>query len=185
MTDSVAANYCSTLTEPGLSDIGVYQQGPQTWIVLAAPFAPVAASQTGDVAERVLQLVNAARSQPRLCGGKSYGPAAPLNLNNTLSKIAMDHAQDMSTHSYFDHRARDGSQPAGRATRGGYNWRSVGENIAAGQQTPEAAVDGWIKSPPHCQNLMGGQFNEMGIAFSVNKASEAGIYWVQMFGARR
>lgn len=185
VTDSVAANYCSTLTEPGLSDIGVYQQGPQTWIVMAAPFAPVVVSESGEVAARVLQLVNAARSQPRLCGGKPYGPAGPLKLNDTLSTVAMGHAQDMSTHSYFAHRARDGSQPAERATRGGYRWRSVGENIAAGQQTPEAAVEGWIKSPPHCQNLMGGQFNEMGIAFSVNKASEAGIYWVQMFGAQR
>jgi len=185
VTDTLAANYCASLIEPALTDIGIYQQGPQTWIVLATPFAPVAAAQSGDVAARVLQLVNAARAQPRLCGGKPYGPAGTLKLNDTLSSIAMGHAQDMARHSYFAHQARDGSQPAERATRGGYRWRSVGENIAAGQQTPEAAVEGWIKSPPHCQNLMGGQYSEMGIAFSVNQNSEAGIYWVQMFGTPR
>jgi uncharacterized protein YkwD len=32
---------------------------------------------------------------------------------------------------------------------------------------------------------MGPQFREMGIAFYVNRASQAGIYWVQLFGARR
>ncbi len=185
VTDTVASNYCSTLTEPALTDIGIYQQGPQTWIVMATPFAPVAVAQSAEAAARVLQLVNAARSQPRLCGGKPYGPAGSLRLNDTLSTVALGHARDMATHSYFAHQARDGSQPAERATRGGYTWRSVGENIAAGQQTPEAAVEGWIKSPPHCQNLMGGQYTEMGIAFSVNQNSEAGIYWVQMFGSPR
>ncbi len=185
VTDMVAANYCAVLTDAGLSEIGIYQQGPQTWIVLASPFAPVVAAQAGDVAARVLQLVNTARGQPRLCGGKPYGPAAPLKLNDTLSAVSLGHAADMAQNSYFAHQARDGSQPPDRATRGGYKWRAVGENIAAGQQTPDAAVDGWIKSPPHCANLMGGQYTEMGVAFSVNKASEAGIYWVQMFGAPR
>jgi uncharacterized protein YkwD len=61
----------------------------------------------------------------------------------------------------------------------------VGENIAAGQQAPDAAVDGWLRSPPHCANLMGPQYTEMGIAFAVQPTSEAGIYWVQMFGTPR
>ena len=70
-------------------------------------------------------------------------------------------------------------------SRAGYNWKAVGENIAAGQTTPESVVDGWLKSPHHCANVMAPQFREMGIAYYVNRASQAGIYWVQLFGARR
>jgi uncharacterized protein YkwD len=185
VTDMVTANYCAPLTEPALVDIGVYQQGVQTWIVMAAPFAPVLPTQSGEVASQVLDLVNAARGQARICGDKPFGAVGPVKLNATLSTVAMGHAQDMAANSYFAHQARDGSMPADRATRGGYRWRAVGENIAAGQATPEAAVEGWIKSPPHCANLMGAQYAEMGLAFAVNKTSEAGIYWVQMFGTQR
>ncbi|CAN5589549.1 CAP domain-containing protein [soil metagenome] len=185
VTDMVATNYCAVLTEPALIDIGVYQQGVQTWVVLATPFAPVSSTQSGEVATRVLELVNAARSQARTCGDKPFAAVGPVKLNATLSTVAMGHAQDMAAHSYFAHQARDGSSPSDRATRGGYRWRAVGENIAAGQTTPDAAVEGWIKSPPHCANLMGQQYAEMGVAFAVNKTSEAGIYWVQMFGTQR
>jgi hypothetical protein len=31
---------------------------------------------------------------------------------------------------------------------------------------------------------MAPQFREMGIAYYVNRTSQAGIYWVQLFGAR-
>lgn len=185
VTDMVATNYCAALTEPALVDIGVHQQGAQTWIVLAAPFAPVLPMQSGEVASRVLELVNAARSEARNCGDKPFAAAGPVKLNTTLSAVAMGHAQDMEQRSYFAHQAKDGSMPSERATRGGYSWRAVGENIAAGQSTPEAAVEGWVKSPTHCANLMGQQYGEMGIAFAVNKTSEAGIYWVQMFGTQR
>ena len=44
---------------------------------------------------------------------------------------------------------------------------------------------GWIKSPPHCANMMDAVFSEMGAGFAVNSASEMGVYWVQVFGAPR
>jgi uncharacterized protein YkwD len=185
ITDMAVKNYCAVLTEPALKEIGIWQQGAQTWIIAAAPFAPVSQAQSEDVAAKVLDLVNAARSKARICGDKQYAAVGTLKLNDTLTSVALGHAADMAKNNYFAHQARDGSQPADRATRGGYRWRAVGENIAAGQSTPEAAVEGWIKSPPHCANLMGAQYAEMGVAFSVNKASEAGIYWVQMFGTQR
>jgi uncharacterized protein YkwD len=84
--------------------------------------------------------------------------------------------------SFFSHTGSDGSQVAERARRSGYAWRSVGENIAAGQMTAEAAMQGWIKSPSHCANLMQPGYTEMGLAFAVNPQSESGVYWVQVFG---
>ena len=51
--------------------------------------------------------------------------------------------------------------------------------------TPEDAVAGWIKSPPHCANLMSQAYREMGVAFAVNAKSKMSVYWAQEFGAPR
>ena len=69
--------------------------------------------------------------------------------------------------------------------RAGYLWRITGENIAAGQLSPEAAVAGWIKSPGHCENLMNEGYTEMGVAGAVNPTSKMGFYWAQEFGTPR
>jgi uncharacterized protein YkwD len=120
-----------------------------------------------------------------MCGNTRFATAGLLRLNATLSRTSLAHAVDMAQHSYLSHEGRDGSTPADRVTRAGYRWRSVGENIASGPTAPEAVVDGWIKSPHHCANLMAPRYTEMGVAYSVNRASEAGIYWAQLFGAPR
>ena len=51
--------------------------------------------------------------------------------------------------------------------------------------TADVAVQGWLKSPGHCANIMSPDFSEMGAAFAVNPKSSAGIYWVQVLGAAR
>ena len=185
VADVVAGDSCAYLIDPGFSEIGVHQRTRETWIALAEPFSPPAAEASDAVAERVLELVNRARTEARACGDKRFAAAGRLKLNGTLSRTSLAHAADMAHHSYMAHTGRDGSTPADRATRAGYRWRSVGENIASGQTTPEAVVESWIKSPPHCANLMAPQFTEMGVAYSVDSASKAGIYWAQLFGTPR
>jgi uncharacterized protein YkwD len=91
----------------------------------------------------------------------------------------------MARNNYFSHSSRDGTTPAQRVERAGYRYRTTGENIAAGQTQPEAAVAGWIKSPGHCANLMNPAFTEMGTAYAVNAKSAMGVYWTQAFGAPR
>ena len=181
----VANQYCASLVESAYRDIGIHQQRRETWIILAAPFAPPVLEASDAVARRVLELVNGARMQARMCGNTRFAVAGLLRLNAALSRTALAHAADMAQHSYLAHEGRDGSSPADRVTRAGYRWRSVGENIASGPTTAEAVVDGWIRSPRHCANLMAPQYTEMGVAYSVNRASEAGIYWVQVFGTPR
>lgn len=183
--NAVSTSYCDKLLEAASSDIGFFQIGAATWIVLAEGFNPPAESAAAEVGRRVLELINEARAQARTCGDKAFGATGPLKANAVLDNAAMVHAQDMARHSYFSHTGRDGSAPADRATRVGYRWRNVGENIAMGQLTAEQVVQGWIKSPGHCANLMSPDYTEMGIAYSVNMASEGGIYWAQAFGRPR
>lgn len=180
----VAASFCSRLTDAGFLEVGVHRRTDQTWIVFAAPFAPPAAADAPAVGRRVLDLVNAARANARNCGDRAFAAAAPLALNETLDRAAAMHSEDMAARGLFSHDGSDGSSVLTRTTRAGYAGRAVGENIAAGQNSAEGAVDAWVKSPPHCANLMSAGFTEMGLAYAVNPASPMGIYWTQVFGAR-
>jgi uncharacterized protein YkwD len=185
VAEQVVKGSCGHLLDAGLSELGVYRRVNQVWIVFAAPFAPPAAADAAIVSERVLVLVNAARAQARECGSERLPAAGPLRLSATLNRAALAHSGDMAAKGFFSHDGSDGSSVMVRASRVGYAGRAVGENIASGQTTPEAAVEGWIKSPPHCANLMSGAFTEMGVAYVVNPSSPMGIYWTQVFGKPR
>ena len=178
-------SFCNVFMRGDLADAGFYQRGSQTWIVVAAPFSPPTNAQADDVQAQVLALVNEARATPRRCGNEYFAATSPLRLNAELQQGALAHAEDMAAYSYFSHTGRDGSGAAQRATRAGYRWRMVGENIAAGQMQANEAVQGWLNSPSHCANIMRAAFAEMGAAFSVNNKSSQGIYWVQLFGTPR
>lgn len=185
LTVKVLGKSCAAVMPAYLVDAGFHQRGKQTWVVLAEPFTAPAASQAAQIEARILALVNAARAQPRRCGNQSFAAVPPLMRQSLLTEIAAGHAAEMARYSYFSHTARDGSTVDVRANRAGYRWRSIGENIAAGQTTADRAVQGWLDSPGHCANLMAPNFEEMGAAFAVNTQSSLGIYWVQVFGAGR
>lgn len=185
LTPRVLTTSCATVMAPHLVDAGFHQRGKQTWVVLAEPFVAPQASDGQQIEARILTLVNAARAQPRRCGDEAFPAVPPLRRHARLSEVAAGHAADMARHNYFSHTARDGSTVDVRATRAGYRWRSIGENIAAGQMTADLAVQGWLNSPGHCASIMAPAFQEMGAAFEVNPKSRSGVYWVQVFGAGR
>jgi uncharacterized protein YkwD len=176
---------CATIVDPVYRDIGIATRPGHAWIVLAMPLVPPAASEASDVGRRVLELVNEARASPRRCGRTRFDAAPPLALSAVLQRAALDHARDMASHGKLSHRGSDGSTHAERATRAGYRWRVVGENIAAGQPAAEQVVAGWLKSAGHCANLMDPDFSEMGVAYAAAPRDAKGIYWAQMFGAPR
>jgi uncharacterized protein YkwD len=128
----------------------------------------------------VLELVNAARGERRRCGLRRLGPAPPLAASAALLRAAAAHSADMASRGVMDHAGGDGSTPAERATRAGYAWRTVGENVAQGQSSPEQVVDEWLGSPRHCANIMDPDFSEMGVAVA---SSPQGVFWAQVFGA--
>ena len=133
----VASNYCEIVLNREFTEIGLYERGNVVWIVVAAPLTLPKADDMPKVAARVLELVNEARAKPRKCGARAFPPVPPLKLSPILSRAALAHAKDMSAHKLFEHRGSDGSKPADRALRAGYNWAAVGENIAEGAATAE------------------------------------------------
>jgi uncharacterized protein YkwD len=182
----VARQFCSQITDRDLRDIGTYRRGPDVWLLVAAPFVPPAPMDRQAISRRVLELTNQARSHARRCGAEAFPAAPPLTLASAaLERAALEHSQDMANHGYLDHTGHDGSTPADRVTRTGYKWKTIGENLASGIMTPEDAVNGWVGSPHHCENLMSSRFTEMAVAYAVNSSSSGGIYWTQMFGTPR
>jgi uncharacterized protein YkwD len=181
----LAQNHCASILEPSFTEIGVHRSGGEVWIVVAQPFTAPAAKDAASVSREVLRLVNQARSASRKCGRRSFNAVAPLTLSPLLGRAALAHSKDMAEHSLFEHRGSDGSEPALRVTRTGYQWRTVAENIAAGAPDAQTVVRGWLDSPGHCVNIMGGEFSEMGVAYTVDPKSRAGVYWAQVFASPR
>lgn len=179
---TLAKDYCTAITEPQFTDMGFQRDGTQWHVVLAARLQLNELADPRAVADKVLALTNQARAQPRRCGDQRFDPAPPLRANARLEKAATAHAQDMAAHQFVAHVGHDGSTFAQRITRTRYEWRSVGENVAAGQRSAEDVVQDWLASPGHCANIMGGDFTEMGLAFAVNMDAKEVVYWAQEFG---
>ena len=106
--------------------------------------------------------VNAKRATGTTCGGTAQPPVPALTLQSQISAAADAHARDMATRNYFSHTGAGGSDPGQRMTAAGYRWSAWAENIAAGQATPAAAVDGWFASAGHCRNFMSSTVTQIG-----------------------
>jgi uncharacterized protein YkwD len=181
----VASNYCEIVLNPDFTQIGIYEHGNAAWIVVAMPKELPTAQDMPTVAARVLELVNEARAQRRKCGSRWFAAAPPLRLSPLLSRAALAHAKDMSANKLFEHRGSDGSKPSERATRAGYKWAAIAENIAEGAASADEVVQDWLESPGHCANIMGAQYREMGLAYHTDFARKGDIYWAQELGTRK
>ena len=61
------------------------------------------------------------------------------------------------------------------------DWLALAENIAAGQRSPEMAMDGWMNSPDHRHNILSDNYSEIGVGF-YEGSGDYRYYWVQDFG---
>ena len=180
---AIQESFCQVVLDPQFVDIAVSRADRDWRITLARPLLSARLGDAQSEGQKLLEQLNAARSQPRQCGGQAFAAAAPLAWNATLGTVAQDHSRDMANKNYFDHKDRDGRTPGDRAELAGYSGQQIGENIAAGQDTPRKVIDGWLASPGHCANLMNPQYRELGAAYATDPKSDAGIYWTAMFGA--
>ena len=154
------------------------------------------------VKQAYLDVINDARSESHTCGKYGLKSAVPaLKWNDALYKASWQHSNDLAQTNTFSHtgsgkvtdvaahakHSAKGSTPGERIVYNGYtNWRTYGENIAAGTVMDEAqeAIDGWLKSPGHCVNLMSPNFKEVGMAHVLKSDSHYTHYWTQDFGAK-
>jgi uncharacterized protein YkwD len=132
--------------------------------------------------EEALQQINAARASSRRCGGRPMSAAPPLRWDQRLHSVASGHSQDMAKRNYFDHETPEGVKISDRVSASSYKWRSVGENLAAGDRRVGDAVQGWLESPKHCENMMDPKFVDVAVACAAQPGTVYGTYWTMVLG---
>lgn len=144
-------------------------------------FLPLITSPAGTTLhpfeQQVIELTNAERARVG-CGA--------LTANDKLVAAARSHSQDMADNDFFDHEGSDGSSPGERLDALGYNWRTYGENIAAGYPNAASVVEDWMNSSGHRANILNCDFAEIGVGY-VFHTNDSGTtnyihYWTQLFG---
>ncbi len=126
------------------------------------------ASQTQ--AQAVLNLVNAKRSKQGL---------KPLQLDSTLNQVATAKAKDMAENGYFSHDSPRYGSPFDMMRTFGIDYKSAGENIAAGQKTANDVMQSWMNSAGHRANILNANYTHLGVGYY--SGGSYGVYWVQEF----
>lgn len=109
---------------------------------------------------------------------------APLQYNPLLAQAALAKGNHMLQYNYWAHVAPDGTEPWKFFTDVGYKYRYAGENLARDFTNPQSAVDAWMASPSHRDNLLSSKYSEIGVA--VVEGDLDGVdttIIVQLFGA--
>lgn len=142
--------------------------------ILGANVAPLYAGTI--TTEELFFLVNQEREQ------LSY---SELKENPLLTQAAELKAEEMFVQQRFAHDLQD--MPFYYfVDEVGYNYKTLGENLAIDYTTPSAVVQGWMNSPLHKANILNTTFEDMGIA--VVEGSMNGINTtlvVQVFGSTK
>lgn len=90
---------------------------------------------------------------------------------------------------FYGHTGADGSDFYDRMIAAGFTFETTswtaGENVAAGQVTPEAVMEAWMNSPGHRANILNGAYTKLGVghrAIAVDPGKVTyGVYWTQVF----
>jgi uncharacterized protein YkwD len=135
-------------------------------------------STTFDLEKSAFALLNQKRAENNL---------KPLEWSEEVAKIARNHSQNMAKYKFFNHRGVDGLMVDERADAFGIGkWRAIGENIAfnQGYQNPvEFAVQRWMMSPTHRDNILNNRWQESAVGVAVG--DNGAFYFTQVFLLRK
>ncbi len=140
----------------------------------AAAVASSVIVNTVDVERTAFQMLNQKRAENGL---------QPLVWNEQVASVARVHSQNMAEFQFFGHRGMDNKLVSHRADDLKLGrWRSIGENIAynRGYADPvEKAVDNWLNSSTHRQNLLNVDWKESAVGVAI--ADDGSYYFTQVF----
>lgn len=124
--------------------------------------------------QQAFQILNAKRAEIGL---------STLEWNAEIAELARMHSQNMAGKKFFSHTDLDGNTVDARAENVGLgDWKAIGENIAylRGHKDPaSAAVENWMKSTGHRQNVLNERYNESAVGVAV--AADGSYYFTQVF----
>jgi uncharacterized YkwD family protein/spore coat assembly protein SafA len=134
------------------------------------PTANPSIEKSKDVGQQVMDLTNEERAKNGL---------SPLTWNWQVARVARYKSSDMRNKNYFSHQSPTYGSPFSMLESFGVSYRSAGENIAAGQATPEEVVKAWMNSEGHRKNILNPGYTEIGVGYT--SGGSYGHYWTQMF----
>ncbi len=105
-----------------------------------------------------------------------------LEWNDTIAEACDTRAQELAER--FSHLRPDGTICFTAFDEVGLDTPAEGENIACGQATPKLAVNAWMKSKGHRENILKEGYTDSAIGFYYDEDKNE-YYWVQMFGRPR
>ncbi|HEX7065042.1 MAG TPA: LysM peptidoglycan-binding domain-containing protein [Bacillales bacterium] len=120
--------------------------------------------------QKVVELTNKERTERGL---------QPLKVAVELSKMGDVKAEDMRDNHYFSHTSPTYGSPFDMMKQFGISYSYAGENIAAGQRTPQEVVNAWMNSPGHRRNILNSHYTYIGVGYT--DGGSYGSYWVQEF----
>lgn len=119
--------------------------------------------------QEVLELINIERQKQGLSELKAYGE---------LQRVAKIKAQDLVNNNYFSHTSPTLGTPFEMLKSEGVTYKFAGENLA-GNETGVKAVNAWMNSPAHKDNILDSDYEYTGIA--VVDSEVYGKVYVQLF----
>lgn len=134
----------------------------------AGEYREQTSSLTEDEKE-ILELINNQRTNNGLNS---------LIIDDELQNVARIKAQDMVENNYFAHESPTYGSPFDMIKNNQITYRTAGENIA-GNSDNKKAVEAWMNSESHKNNILNNSYNYTGIA--VVNSSKYGKIFVQMF----
>lgn len=101
-----------------------------------------------------------------------------LQIDDELQNVARIKAQDMIDNNYFAHESPTYGSPFEMMKSNQITYRTAGENIAGNSEISKA-VEAWMASESHKNNILNNSYNYTGVA--VVNSSKYGKIFVQMF----
>jgi uncharacterized protein YkwD len=122
------------------------------------PQGHTAAAAPAALAEQMVAQVNRVRSE--------YG-LPPLQEAPTLGALASERSADMAARRYFSHTTPEGVDVFVLMEQRGIRYYAAGENLAwntyGEEQATAFALQGFLNSPPHRDNLLNPAFTQIGV----------------------
>lgn len=115
---------------------------------------------------------------------KARGLSA-LSLSAKLDKAAQGHACDNAKRKSISHTSSDGGTLKTRLRRAGYSFRTAAENTGRGFGSGARAVEWWMHSPKHKDNILLRKAREVGVGIALSPAPDNKLHWIIVVGASK
>lgn len=113
---------------------------------------------------------------------RSANGLPPVAADDSLNAAAQGHSTWLAQNNKSGHDGQGGSNPGTRIYNAGFTGSTVAENVAVGLPTTGEAIDGWMNSPGHRENILNPEFTKIGVGYNCRTSGPYQHFWTMTFG---